>query len=237
MRPRTFGVLALLPVVIAGCGSGSGHTSSPAAVSPGANRTVAPGSTTASPTVGCQKVAAPTPKGAQHLSAPTLRLDAKRTYTARMLTSCGEIDIRLDVRRAPRTTASFVYLARRGFYDSLTFHRIAPGFVIQGGDPLGNGQGGPGYTVVEPPPAGQTYTHGVVAMAKTGTDPRGASGSQFYIVSGADAGLPPGLCAAGACGGRRRGGRRHRRRAQQRPARQHAAVPVVIDRVTITVSR
>jgi peptidyl-prolyl cis-trans isomerase B (cyclophilin B) len=183
MRPSFYGVSAVLAAVIAGCGSSAGHTAS-------THGTAA--ATTAAPTVGCQKVAAPTPKGAQHLSAPTLRLDPTRTYTVRMITSCGEIDIRLDVRHSPKTTASFAYLTRMGFYDSLTFHRIVPGFVIQGGDPLGNGRGGPGYTVVEAPPAGQTYTRGVVAMAKTQTDPRGASGSQFYIVSGPGAQqLPP----------------------------------------------
>jgi len=114
-----------------------------------------------------------------------------------MQTSCGEIEIALDVKRAPKTSASFVYLARRGFFDGLAFHRIVRGFVVQGGDPAGNGQGGPGYTVVEPPPAGTRYTRGTVAMAKTQSDPPGASGSQFYIVTGTDAGLPPDYAVLG----------------------------------------
>jgi cyclophilin family peptidyl-prolyl cis-trans isomerase len=73
----------------------------------------------------------------------------------------------------------------------LTFHRVVPGFVIQGGDPNGNGSGGPGWEIVEPPPANLQYTKGVVAMAKTGTAPSGASGSQFFIVAGSSTKLPP----------------------------------------------
>src|ERR671938_355848 len=78
-------------------------------------------------------------------------------------------------------------LGRSGFYDGLAFHRIVPDFVIQGGDPAGNGSGGPGYTVVEPPPSSLKYTPGVVAMAKTQAEPAGASGSQFFVVTGSQA--------------------------------------------------
>ena len=79
----------------------------------------------------------------------------------------------------------------RGFYDELTFHRVAANFVIQGGDPNGDGSGGPGYRIVEAPPANLRYTRGTVAMAKTATDPAGASGSQFFIVTAPEAELPP----------------------------------------------
>ena len=106
-------------------------------------------------------------------------------------TSCGTFEIALDTERAPKTANSFAYLAEEGFYDDLTFHRIVPGFVIQGGDPLGTGTGGPGYKVVEKPPANLAYTKGTVAMAKSSAEPPGTSGSQFYVVTGADAGLPP----------------------------------------------
>jgi peptidyl-prolyl cis-trans isomerase B (cyclophilin B) len=108
-----------------------------------------------------------------------------------MRTSCGTFDIALDSSRAPKTVNSFVYLSKRGFYDDLTFHRIAPGFVIQGGDPLGNGTGGPGYKVVEKPPAKLLYKKGVVAMAKSASEPAGTSGSQFFVVTAPNAGLPP----------------------------------------------
>ncbi len=106
-------------------------------------------------------------------------------------TSCGSFEIALDSSRAPKTVNSFVYMSEEGVYDDLTFHRIAPGFVIQGGDPLGTGLGGPGYTVVEKPPANLSYTKGTVAMAKSSADPPGSSGSQFYVVTAPDAGLPP----------------------------------------------
>jgi cyclophilin family peptidyl-prolyl cis-trans isomerase len=80
---------------------------------------------------------------------------------------------------------------RRHFFDGTVFHRIVPGFVIQGGDPTAKGTGGPGYTVVDVPPRNSLYTEGVVAMAKAPSEPRGAAGSQFFIVTAADAGLPP----------------------------------------------
>jgi cyclophilin family peptidyl-prolyl cis-trans isomerase len=114
-----------------------------------------------------------------------------------MDTSCGKLTITLDVKQAPKTAASFVYLARRGFFDNLTFHRIVPGFVIQGGDPQGNGEGGPGYSVVEPPPDDVRYTRGTVAMAKTEIEDPGTSGSQFYVVTADDAQLPPDYAVLG----------------------------------------
>lgn len=121
---------------------------------------------------------------ATYQEAPSEQLDPNRKYTLVLDTSCGEIDVALDVRRAPKTTSSVAFLTREGYYDGLTFHRVEPGFVIQGGDPSGNGTGGPGYTVVEAPPSDLKYTEGVMAMAKRADEPSGASGSQFFIVSG-----------------------------------------------------
>jgi cyclophilin family peptidyl-prolyl cis-trans isomerase len=118
-------------------------------------------------------------------------LDASKTYVATVDTSKGSFQITLDAKRAPKTGGSFKSLADKGFYDKLTFHRIVPGFVIQGGDPNGDGTGGPGYTVQEAPPQDLKYTQGVVAMAKTGSEPPGTSGSQFFVVTAADAQLPP----------------------------------------------
>ncbi len=139
---------------------------------------------------GCKEVEAPKPKRVS-LKAPKQTVRRGEKLTAVVRTSCGTFEIALDTKRAPKTANSFAYLAKKGVYDDLTFHRIVPGFVIQGGDPLGTGLGGPGYTVVEKPPANLAYTKGVVAMAKSSADPPGASGSQFYVVTGADAGLPP----------------------------------------------
>ena len=76
-----------------------------------------------------------------------------------------------------------------GYFDDTIFHRIVPGFVIQGGDPTGKGSGGPGYTTVEPPPAGTSYVKYMVAMAKTASEPPGAAGSQFFVVTAPDAQL------------------------------------------------
>jgi len=159
----------------------------------------APATTTAAPRStrdGCRAVAAPAPRTANpERRRSRQRLSRKRRHTAVIRTNCGTIEIRLDVRRAPETTSSFAGLARNKFFDGLTFHRIArPGgndYVIQGGDPLGNGNGGPGYTVVEPPPRNLKYRRYVVAMAKTETEQPGTSGSQFFIVTAAQTPLPP----------------------------------------------
>lgn len=139
---------------------------------------------------GCKEVEVPAPKKVS-LKAPQQTVEKGEELTAVVETSCGSFDIALDSSRAPKTVNSFVYLSDEGFYDGLSFHRIAPGFVIQGGDPLGTGIGGPGYSVTEKPPANLSYTKGTVAMAKSSADPPGRSGSQFYVVTAADAGLPP----------------------------------------------
>ena len=139
---------------------------------------------------GCAKVPAAKPKDVE-VAKPTAELDKGKTYVARVVTNCGEFEITLDSKRAPKTGGSFKTLVDKHFYDGLSFHRIVAGFVIQGGDPKGDGQGGPGYSVVEAPPEDLAYSKGVVAMAKTATEPAGASGSQFFVVTGEDAGLPP----------------------------------------------
>lgn len=139
---------------------------------------------------GCEQVEQPKPKRVS-FDAPSQQVKAGEELTAVVETSCGEFEIELDSQRAPKTVNSFVFLSEGGFYDGLSFHRIVPGFVIQGGDPLGSGTGGPGYSVDEEPPANLAYTRGVVAMAKSGAEPPGRSGSQFFVVLGADAGLPP----------------------------------------------
>lgn len=177
------GALAL--ALLTGCGSSDGDDEGTQAATTSAN------------TGPCQAVEAPAPKGEQRLKKPTGTL-APGTWNVTFTTNCGSFTIRLDTARAPKTAASFASLARRGFYDGLTFHRIAQGFVIQGGDPTGTGSGGPGYTIVEKPPGRLAYEHGVVAMAKTPTEPDGASGSQFFVVTAQDAGLPPQYALVGS---------------------------------------
>ena len=145
---------------------------------------------------GCIPVSAP--KGhAIKESKPTTRLSQSKTYDVTLLTNCGSFTIQLAVKTSPATTASFVNLVRKGYFDHTIFHRIVPGFVIQGGDPTATGGGGPGYTTVDPPPASTRYTLGVVAMAKTATEPSGASGSQFFVVTTGDAQLPPSYAVLG----------------------------------------
>jgi peptidyl-prolyl cis-trans isomerase B (cyclophilin B) len=139
---------------------------------------------------GCKEVEAPEPKQVSFEAADQV-LEKGEEATAVVETSCGTFEIALDTERAPKTANSFAFLAEEGFYDDLIFHRIVPEFVIQGGDPEGTGTGGPGYKVEEKPPANLAYTKGVVAMAKSSAEPPGTSGSQFYVVTGADAGLPP----------------------------------------------
>jgi peptidyl-prolyl cis-trans isomerase B (cyclophilin B) len=147
-------------------------------------------SSTAASANGCEKVEAPPAKNVS-FKAPKPVLKPGEKATAVVKTSCGTFEIALDAKRAPKTANSFAFLAEEGFYDDLTFHRVASGFVIQGGDPEGTGAGGPGYSVDEKPPANLAYTKGVVAMAKSSAEPPGRSGSQFFVVTAADAGLPP----------------------------------------------
>ena len=139
----------------------------------------------------CAQVEAPEAKPDGGAEKPKAELDPAKTYEVTFETSCGDFTVTLDVKGAPNTTASFAELARSGFYDGTVFHRIVPGFVIQGGDPTGSGMGGPGYKTVDKPPKTATYTRGVVSMAKTAAEKPGTSGSQFYVVTAQDAGLPP----------------------------------------------
>ncbi len=101
-----------------------------------------------------------------------------------MVTSCGTITIQLDTTASNPIPNSVAFLVQKKFYDGLTFHRIIADFVLQGGDPNGNGSGGPGYTVVGKVPPGYHYALGDVAMAKTQVQPSGAAGSQFFVISG-----------------------------------------------------
>jgi cyclophilin family peptidyl-prolyl cis-trans isomerase len=146
---------------------------------------------------GCTKVAQPKPRE-ESLPKPKQTVKKGEKLTAVVETNCGTFDIALATTEAPTIANSFAYLAEEGFYNELTFHRIVPEFVIQGGDPTGTGSGGPGYEVVEAPPKNLKYTLGTVAMAKTSEAPSGAAGSQFYVVSGPQGEtLPPEYALAG----------------------------------------
>lgn len=184
-------LVALLVASIVACGGlsacGGGDGSKSGTASPATTPPVPPKPSTAA----CQKVKAPAPRKPRKLRKPTLELSSGSTYRAVIDTNCGFFSIALDVKRSPKTTASFVSLARQRFFDGLTFHRIVSGFVIQGGDPKGDGSGGPGYKTVERPPGDVRYTRGVVAMAKGEIEDPGTAGSQFFVVTGETAQLPP----------------------------------------------
>ena len=176
--------LLVLAVVAAGCGSSK---KSATADIPAAGSTQAAAPATGN---GCRQVAN-TPRKPGTQKKPSKPLDASKTWTLEFKTSCGRFTVTLDLKRGPNASASMVSLARARFFENTTFHRIVPDFVIQGGDPTASGTGGPGYSTVDKPPRNTQYTKGVVAMAKTPTERPGTAGSQFYVVTGADAGLPP----------------------------------------------
>jgi len=187
------------------------------------------GSRTAAGVEGCAEVEAPEPKRAS-FKKPGRVLRRGERATAVVETSCGSFEIALDTKRAPKTANSFAFLAERGFYDGLGFHRIVPGFVIQGGDPQGTGTGGPGYSVDEQPPPNLAYTKGLVAMAKSPAEPPGRSGSQFFVVTGDDAGLPPEYALVG----RVSDGYETVARIEKMGGEGEAPLrPVVIERVTV----
>ena len=237
--------ILLAALVLVACGkddptSAATQTTEPA---PATTATVA---TTTTPEVrprsardGCKAVPAPEPSAQPERSLSRQRLSAKRRYTAILRTNCGTIRIRLDVKTSPKTTASFAGLARNGFFDGLTFHRIAkPGgndYVIQGGDPLGTGNGGPGYTVVEDPPGDTRYRRYVVGMAKAQNERQGTSGSQFFIVTAAEAPLPADYAILGRVTGGKNVVRRIARLATD-PATEMPIDPVVMSSVRVVSS-
>jgi peptidyl-prolyl cis-trans isomerase B (cyclophilin B) len=199
MLPRR--LLPLLTVLcallLAACGSDDSSSKDKAAATATPSQTDAASS---GDETGC-KPAKPGKAKVPHPSKPKGKLDPKKSYVVTVDTNCGSFGIKLAVKQAPKTDASFVSLVKQGFYDGLTFHRVVPDFVLQGGDPNGDGTGGPGYSVTKAPPAGYTYKLGDVAMAKTQDAPPGAAGSQFFVISGPDGEqLPPDYGIAGHAG-------------------------------------
>jgi peptidyl-prolyl cis-trans isomerase B (cyclophilin B) len=145
----------------------------------------------------CERVDSPAPREPGAHEAPAESLAAGTSFALVVETTCGTFTIGLDTGRAPNTSASLVALARDGYFDDTVFHRIAPAFVIQGGDPTQSGSGGPGYSTVDVPPSDARYTRGTVAMAKSGLEAPGTAGSQFFVVTADDARLPPDYAIVG----------------------------------------
>jgi peptidyl-prolyl cis-trans isomerase B (cyclophilin B) len=203
-----------------GCGSDDGTTTAATKTSGGS-------------AAGCTAVEKPAPKPDGGEKAPAQPLAKGKSYELVVTTNCGAFTVRLDQKTAPKTAASLVSLARAGFFDDTIFHRIVPDFVIQGGDPTQTGTGGPGYSTVDVPPADAKYTKGVVAMAKTGAEPPGTSGSQFFVVTGADAALPPEYAVVGKVNG---GLDVVERIGALGDASEQPTQPVVIEKVTVQES-
>jgi cyclophilin family peptidyl-prolyl cis-trans isomerase len=148
---------------------------------------LAGGSSAAGAAAGCSTTKPPKPNVQRTFPAPPkLTINRAAQYMATIDTTCGRIVMALDARHAPLTVNNFVFLAGKRFYDGLTFHRAVKGFVIQGGDPAGNGTGGPGYVFRDELPK-DGYPPGSVAMANSGPN---TNGSQFFIVTGNAGGLP-----------------------------------------------
>jgi cyclophilin family peptidyl-prolyl cis-trans isomerase len=121
-----------------------------------------------------------------YTTPPEMGIDPAKRYTATIETSQGTMTAELFASEAPNTVNNFVFLARDGFYEGVIFHRVIPGFMIQGGDPTGSGRGGPGYRF-DDEPVSRSYSRGILAMANAGPN---TNGSQFFIMH-ADYALPP----------------------------------------------
>jgi peptidyl-prolyl cis-trans isomerase B (cyclophilin B) len=131
-------------------------------------------------------------------NAPELQpLDPDSKPRIEFVTTHGNFTVEVDPRSAPCNGDSMVDLAKDGFFDGTRFHRIVPGFIIQGGDPTATGNGGSGYTTIDAPKPDTAYTKGVVAMAKSTFEQPGTGGSQFFIVTADNANLPPDYAVVG----------------------------------------
>jgi len=194
--------VAALLVVTAGCGSddttgteADGGTDSIEAVTTEEVTTEAPSTAAVAPDDAAGEADCPPVGGADSQTrdfgaAPPMCLEAAASYEAIVTTNKGEFTIALDPESGPVAANNFVFLARNQYFDDTVCHRIIPNFVVQCGDPTATGTGGPGYTIVDEPPAPGQYRIGSIAMAKTQAPDSG--GSQFFIITGSDgASLPP----------------------------------------------
>jgi peptidylprolyl isomerase len=175
-------VVVLCLLVLAACGGGDDKASSSDEKADGG------GASTTSTAADTDKLDAEAEKrDGAYDAPPTLKLDPAKTYPVVLTTDKGEFTINVEPKLAPIAAANFVFLAGEGFYDGTKFHRVIRDFMIQGGDPLGTGTGGPGYNLKDDPVKG-TYSRGTVAMANAGPN---TGGSQFFIVHGDNVQLPP----------------------------------------------
>ncbi|NYF98157.1 peptidylprolyl isomerase [Janibacter cremeus] len=175
MTPRVLPLVAAASLALAGCG-GSGSED-------------AGGSGGGDAATQCPPADGSAERVTQFEQAPPMCIDESKDYTATLTTDVGDVELDLLTDKAPKTVNNFVVLARYHFYDGLAFHRVIQGFMAQGGDPSGDGSGGPGYQFDDELPEAGEYEVGSVAMANAGSD---TNGSQFFIITGkAGVELPP----------------------------------------------
>ncbi len=128
--------------------------------------------------VGCAGESVPTPKLMSWPTPPPMQIDSAKQYVAEFNTTLGSFKIELFAQESPKTVNNFVFLAKKGYYDGVIFHRIIKTFMIQTGDQKGTGSGGPGYRFEDELPVSHHYDPGIVAMANAGSN---TNGSQFYL--------------------------------------------------------
>jgi cyclophilin family peptidyl-prolyl cis-trans isomerase len=178
----TFASMICLFAVLSACGNTNNSQKGAISTAPTATATA-----TTTPTATPSASAAPTAadKVAKKWSkAPDMMIDPTKSYEAEITTSKGAFKVQLFAKEAPKTVNNFVFLAKEGFYDNIMFHRIIQSFMIQTGDPLGNGTGGPGYSFEDELKTPYKYEPGILAMANSGPN---TNGSQFFICTGKDA--------------------------------------------------
>jgi cyclophilin family peptidyl-prolyl cis-trans isomerase len=186
------GVIVLIVVLTTGSSpkkSASSTTTTTTSASTSKNAKLQAAANKLAVAAGCPSSTKTTVNTQKYSASPAMTIDSTKTYTATVVTTAGTFTITLDAKTAPITVNNFVFLADKGFYHCVIFHRVIPTFMDQTGDPTGTGEGGPGYTIADEYPAkasnaADQYPLGSVAMANTGAAHTG--GSQFFIVSGAE---------------------------------------------------
>jgi peptidyl-prolyl cis-trans isomerase B (cyclophilin B) len=178
---------------------------------------------------GCASVSRPrtAPRTA---SKPTKRLSSSKTYFVTLWTNCGNFTVKVDPTRSPNAAASFVSLARRGFYRKTVIFHIKRGAFFVGGDPTGTGRGGPGYTTFDRVPSGSTYRYGSVVMERPARKPAGTAGSQFLVVTANDAKLSPVYAFVGSVYA---GPGVITRIALHGTSQQKPSMPIVVEKTTV----
>lgn len=195
-RRRTLVAAVLVGLLILGVasvvsgGGGGGDQAAKATTTTGPVKTSLPSGQAVSGATPCPPADGSAVRTTSFAQAPPMCIDPAKTYVAEIKTDKGDMTVALNAAAAPQTVNNFVTLSRYRYFDGVAFHRIIPGFVVQGGDPKGDGTGGPGYTIADEFPQAGQYQLGSLAMANTGQPSSG--GSQFFIITGPQGqALPP----------------------------------------------